>query len=116
MGSTNSYSFEVFTREEGCVWSALREYTDCPEYEVTAADWVPTGKLFRIYLHYYGVNCWRSGYDHPKRLGIRQFGRAVNRVFPNAKRCKRSHCGKQMYGYSHLRGPDSYYSARLADN
>ena len=116
MSSIDWFERPRLTREEACVLSALEEYADHPSDGVTAADWVPTSTLFRLYLHYYGVNYWRSGYDHPKRLGIREFGRAVNKVFPNAERCKRSYCSKQMYGYSHLRGPDSYYSVRLADN
>jgi hypothetical protein len=93
----------ALTPEEEDVTKALWEYNTA---EARRADWVPVPILYRVYRSWYAHHhrgCFEQ--DKPECLTIRQFGRAVNRIFPDVKRCKRRYAGREHYGFSHLAGP-----------
>ena len=80
MTYTSRYNEQQLTVEEGCVLSALQEYTDERIEGATDADWVPTTTVLQTNRTWYAKHLWRWDYDRPERLTLRQFGRAVRRV------------------------------------
>ena len=103
----------VLLPEERDVQAALAEYIT---EGATEADWVASYMLYSIYLRWRGEHRWRYDPDHPERLTRRQFGRAIRRVFPDVKRCRRRYHGKQAWGYCGLFGPESTRSHGHAPN
>lgn len=109
---TSRYAGPDLTPEEQHVAASLRGYSDDPAAGATAADWVPTWLLLHAYWRWRAKHRWRFDPDAPDRLTLRQFGRAVRRIFPHAQRCRRRYCGRSAWGYAHLSGPDSQQSRR----
>jgi len=90
--------------EEHDVATALAAYARA---QATFRDWVPTSALWRAYCDWRACYRWRRDDEQAPALTVRQFGRAVRRVFPGVHRCKRSFHGKQQWGYATLCGPES---------
>ena len=90
--------------EERDVQMVLARYsTDAAAHR----DWVPFIALWRLYLGWWGQYEYREDRDHP-RLTRKQFGYAVRRVFPEARRSKRAVARRQrQWGYAFLIGPYS---------
>lgn len=104
MAYTSRHSGRTLTAEEADVAASLRSYATAGASE---QDWTPTAALWRSYRDWWGLNRWRIDPDLPARLTVRQFGRAVRRIFAGACRRKRSFHGKPQWGYSRLSGPES---------
>src|SRR5688500_10611276 len=92
------------TAEERDVAAALCGYTTTG---ATYVDWTPTAALWRAYCDWWARNRWRYDPNAPPRLRVRQFGRAVRRLFPGMQRRKRSFHGRQQWGYAPLCGSES---------
>lgn len=107
MSYTSRYTGPDLTPEERDVADALRHYSDDPVKGATTVDFVPTALLYSAYLLWMAQHHWRYDPEAPARLTPRQFGRAVRRNFPLASRCRRSHSGRQRWGYSGIVGPES---------
>ena len=76
-------------------------------------NWTPADKLYAAYLaHYQQCNGWMMFDERWKcdpcawpPLTVRQFGYALRRLFPTAKRYRRWTGGKRVYGYTGIKGP-----------
>jgi hypothetical protein len=107
MPYTSRYNGPNLTPEESEVKSALHQYTTD---RATTLDWVPLAALRRTYLQWRAENRARlraGPGELPQALTVRQFGRAMGRVFPGIVCCARSYCGQQQRGYAGLLGPES---------
>lgn len=94
----------AFTPEERDVQAALVDYSTAG---TTSLDWSPATILYRRYLDWYARTYWAEP-DCPLPLRVRQFGRAIRRLFPAVKRCKRAAARrKRQWGYAFLVGPYS---------
>jgi hypothetical protein len=112
MPYTGRFDGPRHTPEERDVAAALKAYSDDPRKGATAADWVPTAALYQTYRRWFAHHCWRRSPDEPRLLTLRQFGRAVRRVFPLAWRCYRYRTSKShVRGYAGLIGPESLTSS-----
>ena len=75
-------------------------------YRTTA--FVPTAVLFQVYRRYIGTLRFRGDdQDTPVDLGLRQFGAALNRVWDEPQRARRSWHGTRRWGYLGVVGPES---------
>jgi hypothetical protein len=95
------------TPEEFEVQQALNkaEYRFDP-YQVQM--FVPTKVLFQVYRRYIaGLRYRGDGYDVPVDLSIRQFGAALNRVYPEPEKVRRTWHGKRCWGYLGIIGPET---------
>lgn len=93
----------ALTPEERDVRTALAAYGTAG---ASCCDWCPTAALRQAYHDWHARTYWRGESDVPPRLTVRQFGRAVRRVFPGVQRRKRAY-GKRQWGYAGLTGPMS---------
>lgn len=93
------------TPEEKDVKKALSAYSTA---DASGFDWVAVAELYRRYCDWRLRAYQKYDPDGYPLLTIRQFGRAVRRVFPKLNRLhRRSFQGVQLWGYAGLRGPDS---------
>jgi len=113
MGYTSRYNGPDLTPEERDVAEALRRYSDRADKGANTSEWTPTALLYRAYRYWRAEHRWRFDPDAPVLLTVRQFGRAVRRLFPSATRCRRSYNGRQQWGYCRLVGPESVESQRV---
>lgn len=75
------------TAEERDVAAALAGYTAA---QATPHDSVPTAALWRAYRDWWDCHRWRHDPEALPRLTVRQFGRAVRRLFAGIRRYRRS--------------------------
>jgi hypothetical protein len=104
MPYTSQYNGPDLTQEEIDVRASLRRYSTAGASQF---DWVPVAVLFRAYRNWCALHRWQNDPDAPQKLTVRQFGRAVRRVFKTIRPRKRTYHGNQQWGYAGLIGDDS---------
>jgi len=95
------------TTEERDVRAALKSYAGSGG----RTDWVPASCIQRVYRTWHAQQN-RPSFDPlgPARLTMKQFGRAVCRVYPGVRRVRRRVCKRNTWGYAGLAGPLSLKS------
>lgn len=98
----NSRATGPLTQEERDVQAALARH-GCTTDGATSRDWTPVAILWRLYRDWYAQHRWDD--TDAMLLTRRQFGRAVRRLFPGVRRCKRAvACRNRQWGYAFLAG------------
>lgn len=96
----------VLSPDEIAVQRCLEAYKEVDETHW----WCPVYEMYRHYRHQFARWDWRGLDWEPAPMGVYEFGRVLNLLFPNSRTCLRRAGGKPTVGREGVRGPGEVWS------